>query len=89
MSPSRQIRWIDLTEAEKEQILKLRSSQGSRKNRQRWKENDKEMMELYEQNEKKIEHLERLVKQLSSQLWRSCHCTTPLHFQHNSAYIYF
>lgn len=68
MSSRKQIRWIDLTETEKEQVLKLRSSQGSRKNRQRWKENDKEMMELYEQNEKKIEHLENLVKQLSSQL---------------------
>lgn len=61
-------RWIDLPEEEKREVLRRRNVDQCRKNRQKWRDNDKEMQELYDKNEKKIEQLERMAERLSAEL---------------------
>lgn len=61
-------RWIDLSDAEKKEVIRLRNVEQCRKNRRRWKESDEEMKAIYESNEKKIDELEKLATKLSSEL---------------------
>lgn len=71
MAPKKQsspLRWIDLTEAQKKEVLRIRNMEQCRKNRKRWKETDEEMKTLYDSNEKKIDELEKLVSKLSKEL---------------------
>lgn len=71
MAPKKQaspLRWIDLTEAQKKEVLRIRNMEQCRKNRKRWKETDEEMKALYDSNEKKIDELEKLVSKLSNEL---------------------
>lgn len=62
------VRWIDLSEAEKKEVLRVRNVEQCRKNRKRWKESDEEMNSLYKSNEQKIEQLEQMVTKLSNEL---------------------
>lgn len=64
------LRWIDLTDAQKKEVLRIRNMEQCRKNRRRWKESDEEMKSLYDSNQKKIEELEKLVSKLSNELGR-------------------
>lgn len=64
----RRIRWIDLSNAQKKEVLRIRNMEQCRKNRQKWKEEDIEMEDLYQKNERKIEELENLVNKLSKEL---------------------
>lgn len=68
---SSQMRWIDLSEQERKEVLRVRNMMQCRKNRKKWKECDSEMEELYHSNEKKIEQLEKLVTKLSKELGSS------------------
>lgn len=73
MAPKKQspVRWIDLNEGEKKEVLRIRNMEQCRKNRKRWKETDDEIRTLYDSNEKKIEKLEGMVTKLSSELGKS------------------
>lgn len=62
------VRWIDLSEAEKKEVLRLRNVEQCRKNRRRWKETDQDIKNLYDSNERKIEELEGMVVKLSKEL---------------------
>lgn len=71
MAPKKEqssVRWIDLSEDEKKEVLRMRNVEQCRKNRKKWKESDEEMNSLYKSNEKKIEQLEEMVTQLSKEL---------------------
>ena len=62
------IRWIDLSEDQKKELLRFRSVQNCKKNRQKWKESDEDIEKLYESNEKRIAELEKMVEQFSKEL---------------------
>lgn len=62
------IRWSDLSEAQRKEVVRVRNIHQCRKNRQRWKESDEEISTLFESNEKKIEDLEKMITELSKDL---------------------
>ena len=62
------IRWIDLSEAQKKDVVRFRNVQNCKKNRQKWKENDEEIKQLYESNEKRIAELEQMAEKFSKEL---------------------
>lgn len=55
-------------DSEKKDFLRNRNAEYSRKSRQKWKESDEEIQDLYESNEKRIEDLEKLVVKLSKEM---------------------
>ena len=57
---SASIRWIDLTDDQKKVVYQIRNTESGRKNRKKWRENDKEMEQLYKDNEQRILQLEEL-----------------------------
>lgn len=63
-------RWIDMSEAEKKEVIRIRSVENCKKNRKKWRENDREMQELYDSNEKRIHELEKVVARFSKELAR-------------------
>ena len=65
---SASIRWIDLTDDQKKVVYQIRNTESGRKNRKKWRENDKEMEQLYKDNEQRILQLEGLVNQLRNEL---------------------
>ena len=73
MPPKNQppVRWIDLSDSQKKEVLRIRNMEQCRKNRRRWKETDADIQSLYESNEKKIEELEKLATKLSKELGTS------------------
>lgn len=62
------LRWIDLSEAEKKEVIRIRNVQNCKKNRKKWKQSDEEIQQLYDSNEARIKELERLVEQFSKEL---------------------
>lgn len=70
MSPkqNKNINLNNLSEAEKKDILRIRNTENARNNRKRWKDNDREMEELYTSNQSRIHKLERMVDELSAEL---------------------
>lgn len=62
------VRWMDYTDAEKKQVLRIRNTESSRKNRRKWKEQDNDMKAIYDSNEQRIQQLENMVLSLSSEL---------------------
>lgn len=62
------LRWIDLSEAEKKEVIRIRNVQNCKKNRKKWKQSDEEIQQLYESNENRIKQLEKLVEQFSKEL---------------------
>lgn len=62
------IRWIDLTAEQKKKVIRMRNAESARKSRQNRREKDAGMKERWEQNEKKIEDLEKLVDQLTNEI---------------------
>lgn len=52
-------------------MKKSKNTQTKRDSRRRWKENDKEMHDLYNSNQTRINQLERMVDELSSELTRT------------------
>lgn len=61
-------RWIDLSDQQKADVVRLRNNASARKSRQKKKEKAQTMETRYVQNEKRIKHLEKMVDELSEQL---------------------
>lgn len=51
-------------------MLRRRNTEVKQKNREKWRQSDREIQELYNSNEEKIKKLEGMVEQLSSELAR-------------------
>ena len=65
---SKSSKWSSLSEEEKKYIYRKRNAANARKNRKIWKEKEKEMKILLEENDLKIRMLERIADDLTSQL---------------------
>lgn len=70
-APHRQIKWIDLTDDQKKQVLRIRNADSARRSRQKKKQHRDEVERAYEENERRIEHMERVVDELSAELRQS------------------
>lgn len=57
-----------LREPERKEMLRRHNTEIKRKNRQKWRESDREIQELYDSNQVRINQLERMVDQLSNEL---------------------
>lgn len=62
------IRWIDLTEEEKKQVLRIRNADSARRSRQKKQDNQSAIEKVCEENEKRINHLEKVIRQLSDEI---------------------
>lgn len=58
------VRWIDLSQQQKKSVMRLRNSITSYNNRQKWKRQDEEMLQLLNSNEETIQYLEAMVLHL-------------------------
>lgn len=67
------VKWSSLTDEQKKEIHKMQNTENARRNRERWRKEDDEMVKIYEENERKIHQLEKQVGNLSSQLGQSSH----------------
>lgn len=65
---NKNIDFNNLSEAEKKDILRMRNTENARNNRKRWRDNDREMEELYTSNQSRIYKLEKMVDELSAEL---------------------
>lgn len=61
-------RWIDMTEAEKQEVYRQRNIANLRKSRNKKKNEEKEDNRILEENDKKIADLERMVKNMEREL---------------------
>lgn len=67
-SKKESIRWIDLSDEQKRQIIRMRNAESARRSRQRRKNQNDQIEQEYEKNERKIVELEKMVEDLSSRL---------------------
>lgn len=64
----RKSRWADVPEDEKKEIFRKRNAANLRKNRERRKMEEDQDKRIFEENECKIHHLERMVKDMEKEL---------------------
>lgn len=64
----RKSRWSDVPEEEKQEIFRKRNAANLRKNRERRKIEEDQDRRIFEENEYKILHLERMVKDMEKEL---------------------
>ena len=62
---------------EKQKEMRDRNTESCRRNRQKWKEHDREIEQLYEQNQKRISTLEKIADKLESELTESSSSSKP------------
>lgn len=62
------IRWIDLSDKEKMEVLRIRNAESARKSRKKKKDEDGDIHEIFKSNEKRIKELEKVAHNLSSEL---------------------
>lgn len=67
----RKSKWSDVPEDEKREILRQRNNANLRKNRDKRKKEEVEDRMIFEENEKRISHLESMVQDLESELRRA------------------
>lgn len=67
-SSSSQIRWIDLSEEQKRAVIRMRNTESARRSRQNRREKEAEMQQKWNENEKKIQDLEKLVDKLTDEM---------------------
>lgn len=65
---SRSVRWSQLSETDKKDILRKRNTHNARESRKKWKISDNEIQELFDSNEQKIIGLEKLVLEMTKEL---------------------
>lgn len=63
-----QVRWIDLSEEEKKEVLRIRNAESARKSRQKKRQEDGDIEEVFKSNEKRIKDLEKVLHDLSSEI---------------------
>lgn len=62
------VKMNSLSEDKKKERIKIRNTENARRNRQRWREEDVEMVKIYEDNEKRINQLEKQVVDMTKEL---------------------
>lgn len=65
------LKWSSLSEEEKKKITRLRCTINSKRSRETWKAQDKEIQELYNSNEEKMKKLENMAEGLMDELNKS------------------
>lgn len=70
MSSSNQgtVRWIDLSEEEKKDVLRIRNAESARKSRQKKRKEEGDIEKVFKSNEKRINDLEKVLHDLSSEI---------------------
>lgn len=58
----------NLSDSDRKEILKKRNTEVKRNNRQKWKQSDLEMQQLYDHNQARIMQLEQMVDGLNREL---------------------
>lgn len=67
-SSSSGIRWIDLTEEQKRDVIRIRNAESARRSRQNKREKESKLESEWEDNERRIENLEKMVDDLTDRL---------------------
>lgn len=62
------VKMNSLSDDKKKEKIKIRNTENARRNRQRWREEDVEMVKIYEENEKRINQLEKQVVDMTKEL---------------------
>lgn len=63
-SQNSNIRWIDLSEDQKKQVLRMRNAESARKSRQKKRTEEDRIDKLHDSNENRLHSLERVVDEL-------------------------
>lgn len=61
-------RWIDMTEEEKKAVIRIRNAESARRSRQNKRQRELQLKSGWEENEKRIESLEKIVDALTDEL---------------------
>lgn len=63
-----QLRWIDMTDQQKQDVIRIRNNASAKRSRQRKREQKEKIESQYQTNERRIETLEKMVEILSQEL---------------------
>lgn len=68
MSSSQQIRWIDLSNEEKQEVHRIRNAESARKSRQKKRIEENKIEEKHEEYDRRIDRLESTVDKMTKDL---------------------
>lgn len=74
---SSKVRWIDLTEEQKKDVLRIRNADSARKFRAKKRDEEERVESLHNSNEKRMDRLERTVDSLTKEVQGSARSSRP------------